>query len=84
MNKRILGVFSILIAFVISVNTGPVLLALQNKTITGEYPYYAFVEDPENPWNSIWEPLDATDSYEYSDDYFAVESPGTQDRKSVV
>ena len=77
MNKRILGVFSILIAFVISVNTGPVLLALQNKTITGEYPYYAFVEDPENPWNSIWEPLDATDSYEYSDDYFAVESPGT-------
>ena len=66
-----------MIAFLISVNTGSLVTALENETITGEYPYYAFVEDPENPWGSVWEPLDATDSYEYSDDYFAIESPGT-------
>ena len=77
MKKRAVGIFGVLIALIVSVDAGPISVALQNEKITGEYPYYAFVEDAENPWGSVWEALDATDSYEYSDDYFAVESPGT-------
>ena len=77
MRKRVYGIFSIVIALVMSAHTGLVSAALQNEKITGEYPYYSFIEDAENPWGSVWEPLDATDSYEYSDDYFTVESPGT-------
>lgn len=77
MKKQIIRILILVVALVISVNTGPILLALKNEKVAGEYPYYAFIEDSENPWSSIWEPLDATGSYEYSDDYFAIESPGT-------
>lgn len=77
MKKRMIGIIGVLIALIASANLGSVSVALENEIITGEYPYYAFVEDAENPWGSVWEPLDATDSYEYSDDYFAVDSPGT-------
>ena len=42
----------------------------QEDVITVAYPYYAFVENPEDPWETVWEALDATDTVEYSDSYF--------------
>ena len=44
--------------------------------ITATYPYYAFVENSDNPWETVWDALDATDTIEYSDSYFDVPSPG--------
>lgn len=38
--------------------------------ITVTYPYYGFVEDPENPWSSVYDALDETDTIEYSDEFF--------------
>ncbi len=46
------------------------------QTTTVTYPYYGFVEDPENPWSSVWDALDSTGTIEYSDDFFTVPSPG--------
>ena len=40
------------------------------------YPYYAFIEDPNNPWETVWDALDSTDTIEYSDSYFDTPSPG--------
>lgn len=77
MKKRVLGIICALVTLVIPANMSAITVALQNEKITGEYPYYAFVENPENPWGSTWDALDATGEYEYSDDYFAIESPGT-------
>lgn len=37
---------------------------------TVTYPYYAFEEDPESPWASVWDALDATGTIEYSDEFF--------------
>jgi len=31
------------------------------------YPYYGFVEDPEKPWNSVYDALDETGEVQYSD-----------------
>lgn len=50
--------------------------ATQNKTTTITYPYYAFIEDPDHPWQSVYDALDATDTIEYSDDFFSVPSSG--------
>ena len=44
--------------------------------ITVTYPYYAFIEDPDNPWETVWDALDSTGTIEYSDSYFDVPSPG--------
>lgn len=77
MKKRVMGIICALVTLVMPANMSAITVALQNEKITGEYPYYAFVEDPENPWGSTWDALDATGEYEYSDDYFAIESPGT-------
>ena len=44
--------------------------------ITVTYPYYGFVEDPENPWSSVYDALDETDTIEYSDEFFSEPSPG--------
>ena len=46
----------------------------QTRTVT--YPYYAFVEDPDKPWSSVWDALDSTGTIEYSDEFFNVVSPG--------
>jgi hypothetical protein len=46
------------------------------QTTTVTYPYYGFVENPENPWSSVWDALDSTGTIEYSDDFFTVPSPG--------
>ena len=45
-------------------------------SITVTYPYYAFVEDPDSPWKTVWDALDSTDTINYSDSYFDVSSPG--------
>lgn len=44
--------------------------------ITATYPYYAFVEDSDNPWETAWDALDSTDTINYSDGYFNTPSPG--------
>lgn len=49
--------------------------ATDNQT-TVTYPYYAFIEDPENPWNTVWDALDSTGTAEYSDEFFNDTSPG--------
>lgn len=49
---------------------------LESEKITATYPYYAFIEDEENPWSSVYDALDATDTIEYSDAYFASVSAG--------
>ena len=45
-------------------------------TITATYPYYGFVEDAENPWETVYDALDETGTIEYSDDYFDEASAG--------
>jgi hypothetical protein len=47
-----------------------------SDSITVTYPYYAFVEDPDNPWKTVWDALDSTDTINYSDSYFDAPSPG--------
>ena len=47
-----------------------------SDSITATYPYYAFVEDPDNPWETVWDALDSTDTIKYSDSYFDAPSPG--------
>ena len=47
-----------------------------SDSITAAYPYYAFVEDPDNPWETVWDALDSTDTINYSDSYFDTPSPG--------
>lgn len=47
-----------------------------SDSITATYPYYAFVEDPDNPWETVWDALDSTDTIKYSDSYFDTPSPG--------
>ncbi len=77
MNKVLTRILCIFLSFSMTVGASPTWALMKNETITGEYPFYAFVEDEENPWGSVWEPLDATGEYKYSDDYFAIKSPGT-------
>lgn len=50
--------------------------AAVEDSITATYPYYAFVENPDEPWQTVWDALDATDTIEYSDHYFDVPSTG--------
>lgn len=50
--------------------------ATNYQTTTVTYPYYAFVENPEDPWSSVWDALDSTDTIEYSDEFFDTTSPG--------
>ena len=47
-----------------------------SDSTTATYPYYAFVEDPEDPWKTVWAALDSTDTIKYSDSYFDTPSPG--------
>ena len=47
-----------------------------SNSITATYPYYAFVEDPDDPWGTVWDALDSTDTIKYSDSYFDAPSPG--------
>ena len=49
---------------------------VSSNSVTVTYSYYAFVEDPDNPWETVWDALDSTDTIEYSDSYFDTPSPG--------
>ena len=53
--------------------SGPVV---PSDPITVTYPYYAFIENSDDPWESVWDALDSTDTIEYSDSYFDTPSPG--------
>ncbi|MBQ1387585.1 hypothetical protein IIY68_02250 [Candidatus Saccharibacteria bacterium] len=67
----VFGVFSALVATLMCRS----VYALDNSyTVT--YPYYAFVENPDEPWQTVWDALDATGTVEYSDHYFDVPSTG--------
>lgn len=67
----VFGVFSALVATLMCRS----VYALDNSyTVT--YPYYAFVENPDEPWQTVWDALDATGTIEYSDQYFDVPSMG--------
>lgn len=74
MGKRVwlgFGILSIIVASSICHNT----YAFDNLyTVT--YPYYAFQEDPDFPWESVWDALDATGTIEYSDEFFDEPSTG--------
>ena len=50
--------------------------AASSDEITVTYPYYAFVEDENDPWETVYDALDATGTINYSDNYFAEPSPG--------
>ena len=50
--------------------------ATKYNTTTVTYPYYGFVEDPENPWGTVYDALDETGEVEYSDEFFLEPSPG--------
>lgn len=85
MNKRINGFLSILISTVIASSGALCSYAAyaegasqeaSNANITVTYPYYAFVENPDNPWSTVYDALDATDTIEYNDDFFSEPSPG--------
>ena len=67
---------SICLAIIASQSITPSAFASSFNTTTLTYPYYAFVEDPEHPWSSVWDALDATDTIEYSDEFFDDPSPG--------
>ena len=55
-----------------------------SDSITATYPYYAFVEDPDNPWKTVWDALDSTDTINYSDSYFDTSSPGNHPELRAV
>lgn len=50
--------------------------ATSAEEITVTYPYYGFVEDPERPWESVYDALDETGEIQYSDTFFDDVSPG--------
>lgn len=65
-------VMSLLMGGLVSPNTS----ALESDKITVTYPYYGFVEDPDNPWATVYDALDETGTVDYSDSFFATPSPG--------
>lgn len=75
----VFGVFSALVATLMCRS----VYALDNSyPVT--YPYYAFVENPDEPWQTVWDALDATNTIEYSDHYFDVPSTGDHPELRVV
>ena len=83
---RIFGVTILILSLLFASSTPAVSFAIgsddygytlgSSDSITATYPYYAFVEDPDNPWGTVWDALDSTDTINYSDSYFNVPSPG--------
>ena len=73
MKKIILGSLA---AIVLALPSQTIWAATNANTTTVTYPYYGFVEDPENPWETVWDALDETGTVEYSDDFFTETSPG--------
>ena len=52
--------------------------------ITVTYPYYGFVEDPDHPWQTVFDALDETGTINYSDTYFDEPSPGDHPKLRAV
>lgn len=73
MKKIILGSLA---AIVLALPSQTIWATTNANTTTVTYPYYGFVEDPENPWETVWDALDETGTVEYSDDFFTETSPG--------
>lgn len=83
---RIFGVTILILSLLFASSTPAVSFAIgsddygytpgSSDSITATYPYYAFVEDPDNPWGTVWDALDSTGTINYSDSYFNVPSPG--------
>ncbi|MBR0415569.1 hypothetical protein IJI64_00140, partial [Candidatus Saccharibacteria bacterium] len=67
MKKIILGSLA---AIVLALPSQTIWATTNANTTTVTYPYYGFVEDPENPWETVWDALDETGTVEYSDDFF--------------
>lgn len=81
--KVIILVFGVFGATVCSIAFSKNTQAYDNLyTVT--YPYYAFVEDPDSPWSSVWDALDATGTVEYSDELFDEESSGIHPKLRTV
>lgn len=74
MKKRGLLVFGVLGILVSTLACSNIYAFNNLYTVT--YPYYAFEEDPESPWSSVWDALDATGTIEYSDEFFDEASYG--------
>ncbi|MDO4746812.1 MAG: hypothetical protein Q4A70_00495 [Candidatus Saccharibacteria bacterium] len=52
--------------------------------ITVTYPYYGFVENPDHPWETVFDALDETGTINYSDTYFDEPSPGDHPKLRAV
>lgn len=75
MNKKRITTGLMIATLMIAFITTPTL-ATDYQTTTVTYPYYAFVEDPENPWQTEYDALDSIGTVEYSDEFFSEPSPG--------
>ena len=58
--------------------------ALDTPETTVTYPYYAFIEDENNPWETVYDALDTTGTINYSDAYFDEPSPGDHPKLRAV
>ncbi len=52
------------------------VLATGSDEITVTYPYYGFIDNPDDPWQTVYDALDETGTINYSDDFFSEPSPG--------
>ncbi|MBQ1528261.1 hypothetical protein IIZ77_01265, partial [Candidatus Saccharibacteria bacterium] len=68
MRKKFYGTFGLLFVTVMALTSRNIYAFNNLYTVT--YPYYAFEENPDSPWASVWDALDATDTIEYSDEFF--------------
>lgn len=62
----------------------PSVFATESEEITVTYPYYGFVEDPDDPWESVYDAMDETGEVQYSDAYFSEPSPGDHPKLRAV
>lgn len=84
MKKKVNIIISIVIAlFIVAASLAPVS-ATSYETITVTYPYYGFIEDPNNPWETVYDALDETGTIDYSDEYFLEPSPGNHPELRAV
>lgn len=84
--KRLLSI-AIIYTFFLNIS-GPFLCQTSAISIPDEitvtYPYYGFVEDPNNPWETVFDALDETGTIRYSDTYFNEPSPGDHPKLRAV
>ena len=49
-----LGIFAAIV-LIASFLFSAASFARGEQSITATYPYYAFIEDPDNPWETVWD-----------------------------